>query len=325
MKIVIKIQNPEENDRRLDKIISDFYKIKELGISRNEIQNYIKNGNIIKDNSPCTENNYRVKVGDEIVVNLPEILEEKIEAKNIPLTVVYEDDDMLVINKQAGLTTHPGAGNSEFTLVNALLNMCGDKLSDIGGEFRRGIVHRLDKDTSGLMVVAKTNVAHESLAKQLEDRRLKRNYICFMWNTLRPSKGSIELNMDRSRYNRLKMEVREDGRYSLSNYEIKETYGNNSISKADFNLDTGRTHQIRLHCASMDCPLIGDKLYGGTSKHLKSIYSEDVRKFVDDFPRQALHSYKIKFYQPSTGELKSFQVPLPDDMSWLEKKLKQIN
>ena len=325
MKILIKVQSPEEIDIRIDKFISSFHKIKNLGFSRTFIQNMIKNGEVFKNSIVFTDINYKTKIDDEFLIDLPEKKElEKIKPNKIPLNIIYEDDDLIVINKQAGLTVHPGAGNDKNTLVNSLMDLYGDNLSDMGDETRRGILHRLDKDTTGLMVIAKNNKAHILLAQQLEERELKRNYIAFIWKTLSPRKGLIELNMDRCKGNHQKMEVREDGRYSKSNYEIKETYANRSVSKVIFELDTGRTHQIRLHCASKGCPLIGDKMYGGTSRHLKAIYPQDVRDFVDIFPRQALHSFRIKFFQPITGEPLSFETELPEDMRELENVLKKL-
>jgi len=305
---------------RIDKIISSLCP----SIPRTKIQEAIENGKLLKNNIIFTTNSYKIKENDEFEFEIPEIEEKILKPKSIPLNIVYEDNDLLVINKQAGLTVHPGCGNEDDTLANALLEKYGNNLSKVGGEFRPGILHRLDKDTSGLMVIAKNDESHIKLTEQLEKRELKRTYIGFIWGVLTPRSGKIECFMDRSKTNRLKMEVVKDGgKYSLTNYKTIKTFLDNSISKVEFNLDTGRTHQIRLHCSLMNCPMVGDQIYGAKSRHLKNIYS--AKDFVESFSRQALHSYKIKFFQPTTGELKEFEVDLPDDMKELEKRLINSN
>ncbi len=303
---------------RIDKVLSSLYHT----FPRTKIQEFIKNGNLKNHGKIFTDNSYKIKIDDDFEFNLPKLEEKTLKPKIIPLNIVYEDKDVVVINKQAGLTTHPGSANEDNTLANALLELYGKNLSKINGDFRPGIVHRLDKDTSGLMVIAKNDAAHLDLSQQLEKRDLKRNYIAFLWGFLNPKNSSIEGFISRSKINRLKMEmVKTGGKYSLTNYKTLKTYLDNSISKVEFSLDTGRTHQIRLHCSSRGCPLIGDQMYGGNSKHLKNIYS--AKEFVDNFPRQALHSYKIKFFQPTTRKLKEFEIDLPDDLKELENKISE--
>lgn len=290
---------------------------------RTKIQEFIKSGKLKNHNKIFTDNSYKIKSDDDFEFDLPKFEEKTLKPKSIPLDIIYEDDDVIVINKQAGLTTHPGSGNEDDTLANALLELYGENLSKIGGDFRPGIVHRLDKDTSGLMIVAKNDQAHSNLSEQLEKRNLKRTYIAFIWGTLNPRNGKIEAFMEKNKVNRLKMEiVKEGGKYSLTNYKTLKTYLDNSISKVEFSLDTGRTHQIRLHCSHKGCPLIGDQIYGGKTRHLKNAYK--AKNFIDNFSRQALHSYKIKFFQPTTGELKSFEIPLPKDLKELESKISKI-
>ena len=322
-KVVVKIKEDQVNGR-IDKILADFHKIKSLNITRSTVQELIKQGFLTKNSGVFRDNSYKAKLNDEFVLNVPDFEKDTLKATSIPLNIVYEDDDLIVINKQAGLTTHPGAGNDEDTLANALLSLYGDNLSKIGGEFRPGIVHRLDKDTSGLMVVAKNDEAHLKLSGQLQKRDLKRIYTGFLWGVLHPRNGQIEGYIERSKTNRLKMEMVAEGqgRYSLTNYKTIATFAERSISLAEFNLDTGRTHQIRIHCSYMGCPLVGDHVYGGNSRHLKKEYEQ--KDLVDSFPRQALHSYKISFYQPTTNKLLKFEVPLPEDMQKLLNELKKV-
>ena len=322
IKIII---NKEQEKNRIDKILMENDIIKNLNITRGQLQNIIKNGNLKKNNQTFIDNSYKAKINDNFELIIPEFKEKTLKATEIPLNIVYEDNDLIVINKQAGLTTHPGAGNEENTLANALLNLYGNDLSKIGGEFRPGIVHRLDKDTSGLMVVAKNDKAHLSLSQQLQERILKRTYIAFLWGVINPKNGEIEAYMERSKTNRLKMEIVNDtnARYSLTHYKTLETFLDNSISAVEFNLDTGRTHQIRLHASHIKHSLIGDMVYGGKSRHLKKDYGEEIKNLIDNFSRQALHSYKIKFIQPTTNEEKFFEVPLPQDMQELYDKIKK--
>lgn len=322
IKIII---NKEQEKNRIDKILMENDIIKNLNITRGQLQNIIKNGNLKKNNQTFIDNSYKAKINDNFELIIPEFKEKTLQATEIPLDIIYEDNDLIVINKQAGLTTHPGAGNEENTLANALLNLYGNNLSKISGDFRPGIVHRLDKDTSGLMVVAKNDKAHLSLTQQLQERVLKRTYIAFLWGVISPKNGEIEAYMERSKTNRLKMEIVNDtnARYSLTHYKTLETFLDNSISAVEFNLDTGRTHQIRLHASYIKHPLIGDSIYGGKSRHLKKDYGEEIKNLIDNFSRQALHSYKIKFIQPTTNEEKFFEVPLPQDMQELYDKIKK--
>jgi len=311
---------------RIDKYLSD--SLTKENISRSRIQNLISEKHLKKDNTIITNISHKTKLNDCYTLTITPLKESQIIAKDIPLDIVYEDQDMLVINKQAGLTTHPGAGNKENTLVNALLNYCGKNLSEINGTIRPGIVHRLDKDTSGLMVVAKNDKAHQSLTEQIQERILKRHYLAIVWGSLRPQKGQITGNIQRNRYNRLKMELTTNnkGKHSVTNYNTQKTYGKNTASLIECVLDTGRTHQIRVHCHSKKCPLIGDQTYGGKS-HILSNKINLIQKeidFINNFSRQALHSYKISFHQPSSQKLLEFETKFPKDLSDLTKILKKI-
>lgn len=328
MKIFLTIAIEENKGERLDKFLTD--KINEQEeykgfFSRNRVQDIIKEGLVRKNDDFFQNSNYRMQVGDRIEAILDDIKEVELKPKDIPLDIVYEDDDLLVINKQAGLTTHPGGGNYEDTLVNALLFHKKDKLSGIGGVLRPGIVHRLDKDTSGLMVVAKNDFAHNNLAKQLQERTLKRTYYAFAWGHVMPPVGQISGYMEKSKQNHLKMVLTNNentGKFSLTNYITLENYGD-FATLVECKLDTGRTHQIRVHFSSKKYPLIGDQLYGGNQRKLKGDESE-AKNYIDNFPRQALISKKIRFIQPTTGEELHFEVDLPDDLKQLQKYLEEL-
>lgn len=308
---------------RIDKILYNYCQQNNINLTRNKIQTLIKERYLLKNNIIFTDISYKVKLEDNFIFNIPIAQEKKLQPTKIPLNIIYEDEDVLVINKQAGLTTHPGAGNETYTLANALLEKYGNNLSKIGGEFRPGILHRLDKDTSGLMLVAKNDKSHLELTKQLQERVFNRTYIAFVWGVLKPQIGKIEGYIERSKTNRLKMEMTNntEARYSLTNYKTIKTFLNNSISMVEFNLDTGRTHQIRVHCSYLKCPLIGDQLYGGKSRHLTKEY-ENLKTEIDAFHRQALHSYKLRFLQPTTHKELNFEIDLPDDMKKLYTILK---
>ena len=248
------------------------------------------------------------------------------EPENIPLEVVYEDDDLLVINKQAGLVVHPGAGNWSGTLVNALLYHCADSLSGIGGVERPGIVHRLDKDTSGLMVVAKHDKAHQGLAAQLEDRSLRRVYEALVLKVPIPIKGAVDMSIGRDPRNRLKMAVNvKGGKDARTHYLVKENY-KEALSLVECRLESGRTHQIRVHMQAIKHPLIGDPLYGPQDTAVrgalkKAGYEAETAEKMLEFPRQALHAGAIAFVHPLTGKSMDFTVQRPGDFSKLLKLL----
>ena len=315
--ILIKIENQDKSNLRLDKLIyNELQNSENTEFSRTRIQDIIKNGNLKKNNIIFTDISYKTKIDDEFLLELPEPTESKLEEKDIKINIVYEDNDLLVINKQAGLTTHPGAGNKDFTLVNALLYHCKNNLSGIGGVLRPGIVHRLDKDTSGLMVVAKNDISHHSLAEQIKTRVFKRHYNAIIWGNIFPKNGKIEGYIDRSKTNRLKMELtKSSGKYSITNYNVIKEFSN-IASLVDCKLDTGRTHQIRVHFSSKKHPLIGDQLYGFKGKKLKNNTLEN-QEFIENFPRQALHSKTINFFHPITNKEMYFESELPDDMKKL--------
>lgn len=307
--------------KRLDKILAE--NIEDL--SRTRIQALIESGNIYSNNELVTDRSHKIRNGDDITIEIPEAEPTHITAKVIPLDIPFEDEYMLVINKAAGMTVHPGAGNHSDTLVNALLAHCGDSLSGIGGVQRPGIVHRLDKDTSGLMVVAKTDKAHVELAKQIEDRSFQRVYQTVCWGAISPRSGEIEGNIGRSTKNRKKMAVvPSGGKEALTYYTTKEVFGIRLASHVECKLKTGRTHQIRVHMTENGHSLIGDQSYGNSSRKILKTIDNETAEYIRNFPRQALHSHYINFLHPISGDRMEMSSPLPEDMQELIDRLHKI-
>lgn len=313
----------EEKDPnlRLDKFLA-----KNLtSYSRNQIQEWIEEGKVTRNNKIVKNPATKIDQGT-YHITIPADKPMDLTPFHMELNIVYEDDYLLVINKPAGLTVHPGAGTKEDTLVNILVAQAEMSLSSIGGFDRPGIVHRLDKDTTGLMLVAKTDTAHQFLAKQLEDHSLARTYHAICLGNPIPMINTIKTNIDRSQNNRLKMSiVKKGGKVAITHYKAIKKFANSLFSILECNLETGRTHQIRLHMASINCPLIGDKVYGNLTHASLGKITEEQRLFIKSFPRQALHAKKISFIHPHTEELMEFETDLPDDMLDLIKYLEGIN
>lgn len=323
---VLSVTVPEEQTgQRLDKALSALC----ADYSRTRLQALIEGGAVTLNSAPVSDGKHKVKTGDIIDLIVPPPVDDTPVAQDIPLTIVYEDDDLLVIDKQAGLTVHPGAGQRDGTLVNALLYHCGDTLSGIGGVKRPGIVHRLDKDTSGLMVVAKHDRAHQGLSAQLVDRTLGRVYQAFVWRVPAPIKGIVDQPIGRHPTHRLKMAVRgRDGREARTHYLVRDSFGDTAAC-VECVLESGRTHQIRVHMTHLKHPLIGDPLYGLNPQEAKSLIgrtdlSDTDKAFVASFPRQALHACEIHFVHPVTEEDMSFESPLPDDLAALRDILSAV-
>ena len=291
--------------KRLDKLISE--QLPEL--TRSAVQHLMQDGCVTIAGKPVKKNT-RASAGDVITVELPEPREVEIEPENIPLDIVYEDEDIIVVNKPKGMVVHPAPGNWSGTLVNALMYHCGDSLSGINGEIRPGIVHRIDKDTSGLLVVAKNDRAHQSLAEQIKVHSAGRRYFAVVYGTPREQKGTVNAPVARHPVDRKKMAVLAGGREAITHYEVLEQYA--GYSYLTFLLETGRTHQIRVHMAHIGHPIIGDPLYGPAKDKWK-------------LQGQCLHAGELTLTHPATGERMTFQAPLPAYFTTVLQKLRNQN
>jgi 23S rRNA pseudouridine1911/1915/1917 synthase len=273
---------------------------------------------------------YHVSHGDTITIDVPEAAPAEPKGEEIALDIVFEDDDIIVINKPKGLVVHPAAGHETGTLVNALIAHCGSTLSGIGGVRRPGIVHRLDKDTTGLMVVAKNDLAHASLSAQFADHgrtgAMRRGYMAFAWGVPNRHRGTVDAPIDRHPYAREKMAVRQGGREAVTHWEILESFagrdGKPIAALLACELETGRTHQIRVHLAHIGHPLMGDAVYGPHFKTKANQLGPESRAALTALGRQALHAYLLVLEHPRSGELLHWEAPLPEDLLLLEGTLK---
>lgn len=332
----------EELAERLDRVLAQSF----ADLSRNRLQGLIRDGRVTVDGVVATDTKRKVGGGASIVVRIPPAAAPEPMSENIPLDVVYEDDDLIVIDKPAGLVVHPGAGHDAGTLVNALINHCGDSLSGIGGVKRPGIVHRLDKDTSGLMVVAKNDRAHCSLADQFADHGrtgpLERAYLALVWGSPGRIPGTVDAPLVRSIHNREKIEVvrpphrryyKDDeeemkgrGRHAITHFSVEETFcdqdGEPLVAMVRCVLETGRTHQIRVHMARIGHPLLGDGVYGSGFRTKATKLSAGQREALKRLNRQALHATVLGFEHPATGETLRFESALPADYAALLQALR---
>ncbi len=347
---------PEATAGRLDKVLAEAVagaqQDTHSGLSRSRLQQLIRAGMVTVDGVVTEDPGARVTAGTELGLAVPPPEPSAPEPENIPLNVVYEDDWLIVIDKPAGIVVHPAPGSPNGTLVNALLAHCGDSLSGIGGVRRPGIVHRLDKDTSGVMVVAKTDRAHRSLAAQFADHGrsgpLERAYLAVCWGSPLPRAGTIDAPLERMAHNREKIAVvaRGRGREAITHYRVEESYGSGAsadsagrsrtrsagkvsggeplVSLVRCELETGRTHQIRVHLAHKGHPLLGDPLYGSGYRSKENQLGDVAQGALASLARQALHATWLGFAHPETDEEMAFESPLPDDMRNLVEALQNL-
>jgi len=291
---------------RLDKYLQAKYP----EYSRTDLQKIIADGKVLLNGKPLLKS-FEIEENNDLpieILQLPVKTESHLEPENIPLNIVFEDEHLAVINKPRDMAMHPGNGISKKTLAAALL-WHFKNLSQVNGPLRPGILHRLDKDTPGLLVVAKTDLAHRELTRQLEARILERTYRAVIWGILRDQEGEIDAPIERDQRNRLKMSVQTDGKIAKTNYKTLETYGIASL--VEFKLNTGRTHQIRVHARYLGNPVVGDPLYEGreeSAKRIDTIYKPVAEKLLEFAPAQLLQSYKIKFEHPKTKKSMEFKI-----------------
>jgi 23S rRNA pseudouridine1911/1915/1917 synthase len=286
---------------RLDVFIASKFEDK----TRSYIQGIIE-GETVSVNGKCRKSNYKLKLADAVTLCIPEAVELNIKAEEIPLDVLYEDSDVIVINKPQDMVVHPAPGNYSGTLVNALLNHCSD-LSGINGIIRPGIVHRIDKDTSGALIVAKNDNAHNSLAKQFKEHTITRSYLALVEGIIKTDEGTIDQPIGRHPKDRIKMGVVESGKKAVTHYKVIERFTSHTL--VECNLETGRTHQIRVHMAKIGHPLVGDLIYGYKKQNF-------------NLKGQVLHAKRLGFIHPSTNEYMEFVSPLPAYFEKLLIKLK---
>ncbi len=300
--------------------------------SRNRVQQLIRDGQVTVGGRPAAESRRRMSGGERVDVIIPEPEPPEPQGEAIPLDILFEDADLIVVNKPAGLVVHPGAGNWTGTLVNALIFHCGDSLSGIGGVRRPGIVHRLDKDTSGVMVAAKTDEAHRSLSAAFADHGasgdLDRAYAALVWGAPERARGTVDAPLGRApdRVRRAVVpEGRPDARHAVTHWQVEERFGTPPLaSLVECRLETGRTHQIRVHMAHVGHPVVGDPDYAQGFRTKAKRLPETLRGMVETFPRQALHARLLAFRHPGTGQLMNFEAPLPTDMASLVESFRSI-
>ena len=306
---------------RLDRLLAS-----RLGeMSRTRLKHLVEEGRVSMEGATIKDPSLRVKPGQTFILSLPPPVADRPEPQAMDLAIVYEDAHLLVIDKPAGLVVHPAPGNPDRTLVNALLAHCGDSLGGIGGVKRPGIVHRLDKDTSGLMVIAKDELAHARLAADFAARRINRAYQAVVWGAPRPREGEISGAIGRSPRNRKKMAVlREGGKPAVTRYRVLRAF-KDVAALVECRLATGRTHQIRVHLTERGHPLIGDPTYGNTSSRGRlRVLPAALREALIVFPRQALHAVLLGFRHPASGEYVQFSSALPRDMTDLLNSLEHV-
>jgi len=323
-KIINLIVRPEENSLRVDIFINK----RENSLSRTRIKNLILKEKLKLNNKIIISPSKKISSGDKIDLEIPKPKKASLKPYDFKLDIIYEDKNLLVINKPAGIIMHPGAGNYNNTIVNALMNYCGNNLSTIGDEYRPGIIHRIDKDTSGLVVIAKNNLTHENLSIQFSKHTITRIYQLLVWGKLRPQSGRINTLITRSLKNRQLMEVGiSKGKKAITNYKTLETFENDktpTLSLVECKLETGRTHQIRVHMSHKGNNILGDKKYKKKFKKLKNI-DKKLENLIYKLDRQFLHAKTLGFKHPTTEEELEFTSILPQELENILKMLRNTN
>ncbi len=322
-KVLFKFENINKRQR-----VDHYISAKEKSLSRSKIQNLIQSDNLKINGISSNECSYKLKHGDKIELNIPPEKKPSLKPFDYKLDIFYEDEDLLIINKSSGISMHPGAGNYDNTIVNALINYGYKNLSNSHNSLRPGIVHRIDKDTSGLVVIAKNDNAHKNLSKQFSDHSIKRIYQTLVWGKLRPQNGKIETLITRNIKNRQLMAVGlSKGKKAITNYKTIEVFDNDKVptfSLLECKLETGRTHQIRVHMSYKGNNILGDKKYKKKFKKFKNIDFE-LEKNILSLDRQFLHAKIIGFDHPTTGKYLEFSSKLPKDLENILKKLRNSN
>jgi 23S rRNA pseudouridine1911/1915/1917 synthase len=315
----------DEGSTRLDRVLA----VRRPELSRSRLKALILAGSVTIKSAPVRDPAYHVASGDTITIDVPEAVAPEPAGEDIALDIVYEDDDIIVIDKPRGLVVHPAAGHETGTLVNALIAHCGLSLSGIGGVKRPGIVHRLDKDTTGLMVAAKNDRAHKSLTEQFADHgrtgAMRRGYKALVWDLPNRQRGTVDAPIDRHPFAREKMAVRDSGREAITHWEIEQSFngrdGKPVAALLACQLETGRTHQIRVHLAHIGHPLLGDGVYGPHFKTKASRLGPQSQAALAALGRQALHAYLLVLEHPRTGEILHWEAALPEDLLLLQQSL----
>lgn len=295
------IVNENDKGKRLDIYIAENFN----ELSRTMIKKLIESNNILV-NDKSEKVSYKVQANDNISIDVPEARETKLKAQEIPLDIIYEDSDIIVVNKPKGMVVHPANGNPDSTLVNAILSICKNSLSGIGGELRPGIVHRLDKDTSGLIIVAKNDKAHINMSEQIKERKVKKTYIALVRGNVPEEEATINMPIGRSTKDRKKMAVTKNGKQAITHFKVLKRYSKYTL--LEIKIETGRTHQIRVHMAEIGYPVVGD-----------AVYSNGKNEF--GIEGQMLHAYKLEFMHPITNKHMELTAPLPQYFEEILKKL----
>jgi len=297
------IINSDTENTRLDKIVT----VLNPELSRSMIQKMLDDNKILV-NGKKEKASYKTKLNDEIKIEEIVAKEIELKAQDIPVDVIYEDEDIIVVNKPKGMVVHPANGNPDGTLVNAIMNICKDSLSGIGGEIRPGIVHRIDKDTSGLLIIAKNDKAHINLSEQIKNREITKKYVALVRGVIKENNATIDMPIGRSDKDRKKMAVRKDGKNAVTHFDVIKRY--NGYTYLDIKIDTGRTHQIRVHLAEIGYPIVGD-----------TVYSNGKNPFGVE--GQMLHAKSLEFKHPITGQTMKLEAPIPEYFEDVLKRLEE--